>query len=166
MAIEMEYQSTLPNCLQIAITTLIICQGNFIKRQLSHLRMCPWKFMMTSSNENIFRVTGHLCGDSPVHGEFPTQKPVTRSSDVFFDLRLNKRLSKQWWCWWFETPSCPLWHHCNVGMLEKMIKRKTSAYYASAYTAVIDYTSGLHWCYIVCLTYFVINLWANLTSKP
>ena len=27
---------------------------------------------------------------------------------------LNKRLSKQWWCWWFETPSCPLWRHCNV----------------------------------------------------
>ena len=27
-------------------------------------------------------------------GEFPTQRPVTRSFDVFFDLRLNKRLSK------------------------------------------------------------------------
>ena len=33
-------------------------------------------------------------GNSPVPGEFPTQKPVTRSFDVFFDLRLNKRLSK------------------------------------------------------------------------
>ena len=32
-------------------------------------------------------------GNSPVTGEFPTQKPVTRSVDVFFDLRLNKRLS-------------------------------------------------------------------------
>ena len=28
-------------------------------------------------------------------GEFPAQWPVTRSFDVFFDLRLNKRLSKQ-----------------------------------------------------------------------
>ena len=36
-------------------------------------------------------------GNSPVSGEFPAQKPVTRSFDVFFDLRLNKRLSKQWW---------------------------------------------------------------------
>ena len=63
--------------------------------------------MMTSSNGNIFRVTGHLCGESP------PQRPVTRSFDVFFDLRLNKRLSKQWWCWWFETLSCPLWRHCN-----------------------------------------------------
>ena len=49
---------------------------------------------MTSSNENIFRVTGHLCGNSPVTGEFPAQRPVTRSFDVFFDLRLNKRWSK------------------------------------------------------------------------
>ena len=49
-----------------------------------------------------------------VTGEFPTQRPVTRSFDVFFDLRLNKRLSKQWWDWWFETPSRSLWRHCNV----------------------------------------------------
>ena len=34
-----------------------------------------------------------LCvGNSPVTGEFPSQRPVTRSFDVFFDLRLNKRL--------------------------------------------------------------------------
>ena len=48
-----------------------------------------------------------------VRGEFPAQRPVTRSIDVFFDLRLNKRLSKQSWGWWFETLSCPLWRHCN-----------------------------------------------------
>ena len=43
----------------------------------------------------------------------PHKWPVTRSFDVFFDLNLNKRLSKQGWCWWLETPSCPLWRHCN-----------------------------------------------------
>ena len=42
-------------------------------------------------------------GNSPVPGEFPTQRPVTRSFGVFFDLRLNKRLSKRSWGWWFET---------------------------------------------------------------
>ena len=52
-------------------------------------------------------------GNSPVPGEFPAQRPVTRSFDVFFDLRPNKRLSKQSRCWWFETPSSPLWRHCN-----------------------------------------------------
>ena len=55
-----------------------------------------------------------LCeGNSPVTGEFPTQRPVTRSFDVFFDLRLNKRLSKQSWGWRFETPSRSLWRNCN-----------------------------------------------------
>ena len=34
-------------------------------------------------------------GNSPVIGEFPAQSPVTRSFDVLFDLRLNKRLTKQ-----------------------------------------------------------------------
>ena len=49
-------------------------------------------------------------GNSPMTGEFPAQRPVTRSFDVCFDLRLNKQLSKQSWGWWFETPS----HHYDV----------------------------------------------------
>ena len=53
-------------------------------------------------------------GNSPMTGEFPSQRPATRSFDVFFDPRLNKQLSKQSWGWWFETPSCSLWCHCNV----------------------------------------------------
>ena len=53
-------------------------------------------------------------GNSPVPGEFPPQKPVTRSFNVYFDMRPNKRLSKQLWGWWFETQSCPLWYHRNV----------------------------------------------------
>ena len=49
---------------------------------------------MTSSNGNIFRVTGPLCGEFTGPGDFPAQRPVTRSFDVFFDLRPNKRLSE------------------------------------------------------------------------
>ena len=60
-------------------------------------------------------------GNSLVTGEFPTQRPVTRSFDVFFDLRLNKLLSKQSWGWWFETLSHPLWRHCNVQMRRNAI---------------------------------------------
>ena len=71
-------------------------------------------FIITSSNENIFCVTDPLCGYSPGTGEFASQRPVTRSFDVFFDLCLNKDLSKQSWGWWFETPSRSLWHHRNV----------------------------------------------------
>ena len=53
-------------------------------------------------------------GYSLVTDEFPTQRPVTRSFDVFFDLHLNKRLNKRWGGWWIKTPSLPLWCHCNV----------------------------------------------------
>ena len=59
-----------------------------------------------------------LCvGNSPVTGEFPSQRPVRRSFDVFFDLRMNKRLSKQSIRRWFESPSCSLWRHCNGSYL-------------------------------------------------
>ena len=61
-----------------------------------------------------FSVLLAICaGNSPVPGEFPTQIPVTRSFDVFFDLRLNKWLSKQSWGWWFETLPRPLWRLSN-----------------------------------------------------
>ena len=54
-------------------------------------------------------ITGHRW----FTGELPAQRSVTRSFDVFFDLCLTKRLSKQWRGWWFVTSSCPLWRHCN-----------------------------------------------------
>ena len=55
-----------------------------------------------------------FAGNSPVNDEFPTHRPVTQSFNVFFDLRLNKRLRKQSRGWWFETPSRSLWRHHNV----------------------------------------------------
>ena len=73
--------------------------------------VCPrWLHQM----ETFSALLAFCAGNSPVTGEFPAQRPVTGSFDVFFGLRLNKRMSKQWWGWWFETPSCPLWRHCNV----------------------------------------------------
>ena len=48
-------------------------------------------------------------GNSPVSGEFPAQRPVTRSFDDFFDLHLDKRLVRLV----IETPSRPLWRHYN-----------------------------------------------------
>ena len=50
---------------------------------------------------------------SPMPSEFPSQRPVTRSFDAFFVLRLNKRLSKPSRHRWFERPSRSLWRHCN-----------------------------------------------------
>ena len=49
---------------------------------------------------------------SPVNS--PHKGQWRRASMFFFYLRLNKRLSKQSWGWWFETLSRPLWRHCNT----------------------------------------------------
>ena len=68
---------------------------------------------MTSSNGSIFRATCPCKGNPLVIGGFPSQRPVTRSLDVFFDLRLNKRLSKQSRRRWFKTPSHSLLRHSN-----------------------------------------------------
>ena len=58
-------------------------------------------------------VIGHLCGEFTGHRWIPLTKASDAELWSFFKLRLNKRLSKQWWGWWFETPSRPLWRHCN-----------------------------------------------------
>ena len=57
---------------------------------------------------------------SPVTGEFPSQRPVTRNLDVFFHLRLNKRLTQQLRRQWFETPPWSLWRHCNGAIMMGM----------------------------------------------
>ena len=59
-----------------------------------------------------------LCVGKPqVTGEFPSQRPVTRSFDVFFVLCLNKQLSKQSRYRWFWTPLRSLWRRCNVSLI-------------------------------------------------
>ena len=73
------------------------------------MRFCAWWRHQMESSSALLAI---CAGNSPVTGEFPTQRPVTRSFDVF-DLRLNKRFSKQSWGLWFETPSYSLWRHFN-----------------------------------------------------
>ena len=69
-----------------------------------------WRHQM----ETFSALLAICVGNSPVPGEFPTQRPVTRSFDVYFDLPPNKLLSKQSLGWWFETLSPPLWRHRNA----------------------------------------------------
>ena len=80
---------------------------------LKLLQMCLCLTWWRHQMETFSALLAICAGNSPVPGEFPAQRPVTRSFDVFFDLRLNKRLRKQSWGWWFETQSCPLWRQCN-----------------------------------------------------
>ena len=68
-----------------------------------------WRHQMETFSASLA-----LCAwNSPATGEFPAQRPMTRSIDVFFDGRLNERLSKQSWGWWSEMPSRSLLRHCN-----------------------------------------------------
>ena len=75
----------------------------------SRLTWPCWRHQM----ETFSALLALCAGNSSVPGEFHAQRPVTRSFNVFFDLRLNKRLSKQSWGWGLETLSRPLWRHCN-----------------------------------------------------
>ena len=72
-----------------------------------------WRHQM----ETFSALLAICAGNSPVCGEFPAQRPLTRSFDAFFDLRMNERLSKHSWGWWLETTSRPLWRQSNVGFL-------------------------------------------------
>ena len=72
--------------------------------ELTECKIAWWRHQV----ETFSALMAICAGNSSVTGEFPTQRPVTRSFDVFFDLRLNKRLSKQSWSRWFEMPLCPL----------------------------------------------------------
>ena len=69
-----------------------------------------WRHQMGTFSELL----ANCAGNSPVTGEFPAQRPVTRSFDVFFDPRLNKRLSKQ-------SLSCPLWRNCKANVNGKAL---------------------------------------------
>ena len=81
-----------------------------VRASLSFLRDAWWRQQMETFSASLA-----ICaGNSLVTGWFPSQRSVTRTSDVFFDLHLNKRLSKQSWGWWFETSWWPLWRHWNV----------------------------------------------------
>ena len=135
-----------------------------------------WRHQM-----EIFSALLAICaGNSPVPGEVPTQRPVTRRFDVFFDLRQNKRLSKQWWGWWFETLSHPLWRHRNeFWSLQVVILGLVNAVHR-----LLDHASWQAWaeknkCRLLCgfdsedkeiplLIYFVkahsYAKWANITS--
>ena len=76
-----------------------------------------WRHQM----ETFSALLALRAGNSPVTGEFPSQRQVTRSFDVFSDQRLNKWPSKQSRRRWFETPSRTLRHHCNVSEISNII---------------------------------------------
>ena len=86
--------------------SLVYNEDPYTKKTVSPWRRYPM--------ERFFASLALCVGNPPVTGEFPSQMPVTQSFDVFFDLHLNKRLSKQSRRRWFKTPLRSLWRHCNA----------------------------------------------------
>ena len=80
--------------------------------KFGHRPRRPFRFMMAASNGNVFRVPSPLWREFTGHRWIPFTK--TSDVDVFFNLRLNKRLSKPSRRRWFQTPSRSLWRHSIV----------------------------------------------------
>ena len=91
-----------------------LCSGCSVFNYHSCWRSC-WIIWRLHEMKTFSALLALCVGNSPVTGEFASQRPVTRNFDVFFDLRLNKRVSKQSRRRWFETPSPSLWRYCKVG---------------------------------------------------
>ena len=104
-------------------TLLALCGGNSQWVPLTKTSDVElWCFLWSAPEQSpwwchqmeTFSVLLALCArNSRVTSEFPSQRPVMQSFDVFCDLCLNKCLSKQPRRCWFETPSCSLWLHCD-----------------------------------------------------
>ena len=108
------------NILVAADLRFLIANVTSLQRptEVCHLRLW-WGYKSSTFQDDVIKWKHFprywpFVGNSRLTGEFASQRPVTRSFDVFFDLRLNKRLSKQSWRRSFETPSRSLWRHCNA----------------------------------------------------
>ena len=100
----------IPN--KICLSPLDIVQYNDMRRWQDDY--IPW---WRHPLETFYVLLALGAGNWLVTAEFPAQRPVTRGFHVFFDLCLNKRVSKQSWGWCFQAPSRPLRRHCNVSYI-------------------------------------------------
>ena len=101
----------------------------FTKSTFGTLKIQPFKMQSDPvipwwhhQMETFSTLVAFCAGNSPVTDEFTSQKPVTWSFDVFFNLHLNKPLGKQSWGWWFETQSRSLRRHYNAAVWHYTIK--------------------------------------------
>ena len=107
--------------------------GAYATRDFAYLGrgLLPWPWWRHQM-ETFSALLAICAGNSPVTGEFPAKRPVTRSFDVFFDLQPNTPLSKQSWGRWCEIPSPSLWRHCNGYMCSMVTRIGKSIVYSTA----------------------------------
>ena len=97
----------------------------------------------------------------------PHTKASNAEFDVFFDPRLNKRLSKHSWGWWFKTPSRPLWRHRNViGWSPKHATKGTKLHTNGTANIVPYYSNWLHEATEKRISNYSHNLLWNVITQP
>ena len=117
-------------------------------RKFYSIRKCQLSWWINQTER--FSTLLDLCaGTSPGTGEFPSKRLVTWSFDIFFDLPLNKRLSKESRRRRFETPPRSLWHHCNEWLSNTAINPHRGRFVVSGLIT--------HWKYngSFCLDYLI-----------
>ena len=70
-----------------------------------------------------------------IHRWIPRTRTSDAEFDVFIDLRLNKRLSKQLWRWWYEMSSRSLWRHCNKFVIKNSLQKILIRYCTTTITS-------------------------------
>ena len=114
--------------------------------------------------EAFSALLAHCEGTSPVTSEFPSQRPVTRSFVVFFDLRLSKWLSKPPRRLWFETPLRSLWRHCNEHIEAEAKWPPLRRWYFQVHFLVWKNKQILNYISLKCVLYGVIENMAALVQ--
>ena len=111
-----------------------------------------WKTLMTwwrHQMETFSALLAFCVGNSPVTSEFLAQRPVMWRFYVFFDLCLNRQLSKQWRRWWLDTLLWSLWRHCNVVSLQRYspiwIFRSVTPVESAYYIPIVISEEITHW---------------------
>ena len=71
-------------------TSIYLCSPSIHSiNKIEFINCLWWRHQMEAFSASLA-----ICvGNSPVPGEFTTQRPVTRSFEALFDVRLNKRFS-------------------------------------------------------------------------
>ena len=84
-------------------------------QKISHEICSRWRHEMETFSASLA-----ICkGNPPATGGFPSQRPVKRSFGVFFDVHMNRQLSKQSRSWWSETPRA----HYDVVIKSQIVLR-------------------------------------------
>ena len=138
-SVDVSLMSSWINCLTNSwVSSDLRCHNTHVMS----LQSITITIMTTSSNGNIFRITGHLWGNPPVTGGLPSQSPVTQHFDVSFDLCLNK-------CWTNSQVAIDL-RHCETHVVSLQSIPITTEYCCNAVDWLLiqqNKAPSLHWIY-------------------